>query len=425
MKIADFRFPTDWKVGPVAASFDFTSKPRGLDLSKNGNEIPFFPMDQIPLGRTHVSEFIPKPLANLRSGTYVENGDLMVAKITPSFENGKQAIVDIDSDFAYATTEVIPLHGRKGESDTLFLFFYLLHSEVRSDLAGKMEGSTGRQRLSKTVLGDRLIPLPPLPEQKKIAHILSTVQRAIEAQEKMIQTTTELKKALMHKLFTEGLRNEPQKQTEIGPIPESWEVVPLAKIIRSKLQNGAFVKKPETGRGYLFANVVNMYRETHLDLSQLERIDVPINDVNQYWLEEGDILVVRSSLKREGIGQNCVARNLVEPVFYDCHLIRVQIESSKLVPEFLSNFWRSDIGKNDLVLRSKTTTMTTINQQGISKSIVPIAPIDEQEEIVNSLETVDKKIRFSRKHKDVLQSIFRTLLHELMTAKTRVHNLIA
>jgi type I restriction enzyme S subunit len=55
------------------------------------------------------------------------------------------------------------------------------------------------------------------------------VQRAIEAQERIIQTTTELKKALMHKLFTEGLRNEPQKQTEIGPMPESWEVVKLAE----------------------------------------------------------------------------------------------------------------------------------------------------------------------------------------------------
>ena len=225
MKLDQFQFPKDWKVGRVAGSYDFTGKPRGLDLSKNGDQIPFFPMDQIPLGRIHVSEFTPKPLAELGSGTYVENGDLMVAKITPSFENGKQAIVDIASDFAYATTEVIPMRGRKGESDTLFLFFYLLHPEVRSDLAGKMEGSTGRQRLSKTVLGDRLIPLPPLHEQKKIAHILSTVQRAIEAQERIIQTTTELKKALMHKLFTEGLRHEPQKQTEIGPVPESWEVV--------------------------------------------------------------------------------------------------------------------------------------------------------------------------------------------------------
>ena len=56
------------------------------------------------------------------------------------------------------------------------------------------------------------------------------MQRAIEAQERIIQTTTELKKALMHKLFTEGLRNEPQKQTEIGPVPESWEVVELGDV---------------------------------------------------------------------------------------------------------------------------------------------------------------------------------------------------
>ena len=85
------------------------------------------------------------------------------------------------------------------------------------------------------------VPLPPLPEQKKIAHILSTVQGAIEVQERIIQTTTELKKALMHKLFTEGLRNEPQKQTEIGPVPESWGVAELGSI--AKVGNGSTPKR--------------------------------------------------------------------------------------------------------------------------------------------------------------------------------------
>jgi type I restriction enzyme S subunit len=150
---------------------------------------------------------------------------------------------------------------------------------------------------------------------------------------------------------------------------------------------------------------------------------VPADSISQYWLKDGDILVVRSSLKREGIGQNCVARNLSESVFYDCHLIRVQTDPRKLIPEFLSMFWRSDIGKNDLVLRSKTTTMTTINQQGISKALVPVAPIDEQSEIVDLLETVDTKIRRHRAQKQQLEDLFRTLLHELMTAKTRVHKL--
>ena len=197
----------------------------------------------------------------------------------------------------------------------------------------------------------------------------------------------------------------------------------MTKVIRSKLQNGAFVKKPEVGIGYLFANVIDMYRETHLDLSQLERVNVSSASVSQYWLEDGDVLLVRSSLKRDGIGQNCVARGLSESVFYDCHLIRVQTKLSILIPEFLSGFWRSDIGKNDLILRSKTTTMTTINQQGISKALVPIAPISEQSKIVETLDVVDTKLLRHRAQRDLLRDLFRTLLHELMTAKTRVPDL--
>ena len=68
------------------------------------------------------------------------------------------------------------------------------------------------------------------------------MQRAIEQQERLIALTTELKKALMHKLFTEGLRGEPQKQTEIGPVPESWEVVELGEV--AKIERGKFFHRP-------------------------------------------------------------------------------------------------------------------------------------------------------------------------------------
>ena len=86
-------------------------------------------------------------------------------------------------------------------------------------------------QLNKKDIAPLRFPLPPLPEQKKIAFVLSTVQQAISEQERIITTTTELKKALMQKLFTEGLRGEPQKQTEIGPVPESWDVVELGELL--------------------------------------------------------------------------------------------------------------------------------------------------------------------------------------------------
>jgi type I restriction enzyme, S subunit len=84
--------------------------------------------------------------------------------------------------------------------------------------------------LNKTNFESFEIIVPPLAEQRKIAAVLGLVQRAIEQQERMITLTIELKKALFYKLFTEALRGEPQKQTEIGPVPESWEIRRLSDI---------------------------------------------------------------------------------------------------------------------------------------------------------------------------------------------------
>ena len=423
MKIEKIEYPSNWNVCTVADAFDFTSKPRGLDLSKNGGQIPFFPMNQIPLGQIHISEFTPKPLAKLGSGTYVENGDLLVAKITPSFENGKQAIVNIQTDFAYATTEVLPLRGREGKSDTLFLFFFLLHPEVRSDLAGKMEGSTGRQRLSKTVLGDQMIPLPPLVEQKKIAHVLSAVQRAIEAQDRLVQTTTELKKALMHKLFTEGLRNEPQKQTEIGPIPESWKVVPLEQLAES-FQYGTSVKCGYEVQGKVVLRIPNVVGGD-VDISDLKYGRPKPNEIGKLKLQSGDLLFVRTNGVKENAGRCSLFESEIEDCYYASYLIRVRLDPRTLNPMFLNEYSRTETGSSFLSGKAIRTAdgKFNINSGTLKTMLVPLPVIEEQKEIAKVLSIVDTKSSCAQAKKSTYEHIFRTILHELMTAKIRVHNL--
>jgi type I restriction enzyme S subunit len=126
MELTNLKLPKDWQVKPIREAYAFTKKPRGLSVEGNG-AVPFLPMEAIPLGRLHVTEFEERNGASLSSGTCVENGDLLVVKITPSFENGKQAIVDWQMPFGFATTEVISIQEIEGVSDKYFLFHLLLH----------------------------------------------------------------------------------------------------------------------------------------------------------------------------------------------------------------------------------------------------------------------------------------------------------
>jgi len=191
--------PESWEVVELGKVYQFTKKPRELKLS---GDVPFIPMENIPIGSIYVEDYITKPAEKITSGTFVENGDLLLAKITPSFENGKQAILKIDNTFSYATTEVIPIKGIKNRTSIMYLFYYLLKDDIRLKLAGKMEGATGRQRLSTSVLEQTLIPLPQYKEQKYISSIFFKIDENIKMLEGKKLTYQNLFKTLLHELMS-------------------------------------------------------------------------------------------------------------------------------------------------------------------------------------------------------------------------------
>ena len=162
--------------------------------------IPFVPMDMIYLDKMFITNY--KLRKAVASGTFVINGDILLAKITPSFENGKQGIIKIDSEYAYATTEVIPFHEIVDVSNKLFIYYWLKKDDVRKDLAGKMEGSTGRQRLNKSVLDKKLMPRPSVAEQNEIASAFYTIDQKIEVDQEKLSAYQNLFKTLLHKLMS-------------------------------------------------------------------------------------------------------------------------------------------------------------------------------------------------------------------------------
>lgn len=194
--------PESWETTRLAEAATFTKKPRDLRCAKY-NEIPFVPMELIPIAKLFSEEFILKTNDELKSGTYFEPGDILLSKITPSFENGKQCIFkELPTPFGIATTEVIPIREIEGVSDISYLFYYLLLPNVRISLAGKMQGTTGRQRLSKDALVSLQIPLPPLPEQRAIAAVFQAIDEKVAALEQEAAHLDELFHAMLDELMT-------------------------------------------------------------------------------------------------------------------------------------------------------------------------------------------------------------------------------
>jgi len=270
------------------------------------------------------------------------------------------------------------------------------------------------------VLKEREIPIPPLPEQKAIAHTLSTVQRAITAQERNMHTTTELKKTLMQKLFTEGLRGEPQKETEIGLVPECWDLCTVGDV--AMIQSGGTPSRenPENWDGgtipWVKTGEINYYTITDTE----EKI-TPISLANSSAkvFPKGTLLM---AMYGQGITRGRVGLLGIEAATNQACAAIIPLDPQKLSTQFLYFFLEHNYER----LRQLGHGA---NQKNMSATLIRAFPLTlpcqhEQEEISAALSALDNKLMNHRKKLATNYALFRSLLHELMTAKARVNKAV-
>lgn len=199
--------PEKWVEKILSELITFTKKPRKLNIS-TFDKIPFIPMDAISTDKLYPDYYIEKTPKEISSGIYTEVGNLILAKITPSFENGKQAIVsDLPNGFAYATTEVFSISPKDCEElETIFLFHYLKRSEIRSHMTGKMEGTTGRQRVPIDVVKNLPLALPCKADQKQVIYLIDALYKKIAAEENHKSALEALFNSLLYNLMTGKVR---------------------------------------------------------------------------------------------------------------------------------------------------------------------------------------------------------------------------
>lgn len=301
----------------------------------------------------------------------------------------------------------------KTEVDLRWLYYALLGS----DLPGLSE-STGVPGLNRNMVYKRPFPLPPLPEQKKIAAILASVDEAIQATEAVIEQTRRVKDGLLQDLLTRGVGHTRFKQTEIGEIPESWDVVPLKQVIRKGRPICYGILKP--GRtvegGVPVIKVKNIKGGVIID-DDLLLTDPEIDAAYQRSkLLSGDVLIsIRGTTGRVAI---------VPPSLEDANITqdtaRLSIAESVTTNMFVYYTLQSRQLQRYITLHTIGQAVKGINIAEVRKIPIALPPQSEQDRIVEMVSAVQDHIWQEGEKLQQLRHAKDGLLQDLLTGAVRV-----
>ncbi|WP_434457139.1 restriction endonuclease subunit S [Stutzerimonas urumqiensis] len=240
------------------------------------------------------------------------------------------------------------------------------------------------------------IPLPPLPEQKRIAAILDKADAIRRKRQQAIQLADDFLRAVFLDMFGDP-----------GANPKGFNEVVLGELTTGKTNNGLFRKNDEYGGSVPVAWVGELFRGNKISFSEdANRIDPTEKEIDTYGLKYGDLLFCRSSLKLEGIGFNNIYLGDDDNALFECHLIRMSPCLEKVNPVFLNYQLRMPSVRARIFQQAKTSTMTTIDQAGLSRIKVFVPPLDLQEEFERKLIKVESLYSRLYKNKSLDELVF-------------------
>ncbi len=293
---------------------------------------------------------------------------------------------------------------------------YLLHTHPLIRHAVATSTGVNHPRTSWNSLGEFTFALPSLPEQRAIAHVLQTIQEAKFTRQREIALERERKAALMEYLFSHGTKGESRKQTEIGEIPESWEVVKLEDVL-SYIGNGLTNKQNKVGDGYPVTRIETISD----DCINAERVgyvnNLPNDKVEKYRLCYGDILLSHINSEPQ-LGRAVIFEEEPNFLLHGMNLLRMQANTEIISPFFLNFIFGVYRNRGVFIaLASRAVGQSSINQSRMKSLMIPLPSLSEQNIIVNVFRAIDKKTAALEQEGQHLNELFRAMLDELMTGQ--------
>lgn len=389
-------FPVSWEQKRLRFALKMNPSKGEIELD-DSDTVSFVPMDAVgEYGGIRLSE--EKELSEIGSGyTYFCDGDVVVAKITPCFENGKGAVAKgLTNKIAFGTTELHVMRASLGQLDPSFLFYLTISDLFRKMGESEMYGAGGQKRVPESFFKDFRAGLPSIEEQQVIARFLdfktAQIDTLITKKKALLDKLAEKRTSLVSHVVTKGLDpSVSMKESDVpwlGNIPAHWHAKRLKFVVSTFGGGTPNTGKPEYWNGDIpwvspkdmkcdFIEATEDYL-TDIGVAQSATKIVPIDSV---------LIVVRSGILRHTIP---IARNTVEVALNQD--MKALVADDRLRPGFI-HWFISSLQEGLLPIWSKQgCTVESIEMDYMSNTVIPLPPVNEQDEILEKILEITSKV---------------------------------
>lgn len=294
-----------------------------------------------------------------------------------------------------------------------FLYQGLQHWNLLENIDQAVKGVT----LNKDKINQIETLLPPLPEQQKIAAILSSVDDVIEKTRAQIDKLKDLKTGMMQELLTKGIGHTAFKDSPVGRIPEGWDVLPLDSVVKR------IIDCEHKTASYVESSEYMVVRTSNVRNGQLVREDMRFTTEGGFneWTRRavpsvGDVLFTREA----PAGESCMVPEGVK-VCMGQRMVLLRPDSEKVYPSYFSLFLTSERAKLEIYELSIGTTVTRINIEDIRRILCIVPPLEEQKAIYSKIQSVQLLISAKEEQEKGQSCMKKALMQDLLTGKVRVN----
>jgi type I restriction enzyme, S subunit len=364
---------------------------------RQATQVTFLPMEAIgEQGELDLSTI--RNLDEVKTGyTQFFDGAVIVAKITPCFENGKGALVqDLLNGVGFGTTELYVLSPGP-ELDGRFLYYITKSSSFKRLGEAAMTGAAGQKRVPEEFVRNFRVGLPSLLQQHAMADFLdretAKIDALIVAKERLLGILTEKRRALITHAVTRGLNPDAPLCDSgfswLGQIPADWNVIKLKHIAAISYGFGDELDKSLTS-GVPLISLPNVSIDGALDLTDLGWADLTESEKSTLLLKRGDLLFN---------WRNGSSQHLAKTAYFDADgdhthvgfLLRIRFDLNKFEALFYQAFLNA-LRVTGFFLYSRAMVNNTFNQTELANLPVVVPPIAEQRTIVSHIKKETAKM---------------------------------